>query len=262
MKTEGARHTFVMQYAAIRRAEGRGSEDPGYYQALPYVDTTGRNGHAWRIRARSFDHFVRKIMTPFEGRMRRPLDVLDLGAGNGWMSWRLMQRGHHVIAVDVFTDRLDGLGAIGRYARVDAIAADFDQLPVPDGIFDLVIYNASLHYSPNYLHTLKEARRCLRPDGRIVVLDSPLYRKPEHGERMRSERQSFFERTYGFRSEALGSIEYLDEPELARLARDVGIQWKRSSPWYGWRWAMRPIVARLRGKRPPSRFFVISGRLV
>lgn len=257
-----ARQTFVTQYAAIRSAEGRGSEDPEYYQSLPYIDITGRNDEAWRIRARSFDHFVRKILTPLEGRLRRPLHMLDLGAGNGWMSWRLMQRGHHVMAVDIFTDRLDGLGAIRRYAQLDAIAADFDQLPVPDKSFDLVIYNASLHYSPNYARTLKEARRCVRPDGRIVVLDSPVYRKSEHGERMRSERQSFFERTYGFRSEALGSIEYLDEPALATLARVVGVQWQLSSPWYGWRWAMRPVIARLRGKRPPSRFFVISGRLV
>jgi ubiquinone/menaquinone biosynthesis C-methylase UbiE len=178
------------------------------------------------------------------------------------MSWRLMQRGHRAIAVDIFTDPLDGLGAIHRYAQLDAIAADFDQLPFGDARFDVAIYNASLHYSPNYARTLKEARRCLRPDGRIVVIDSPVYRRPEHGERMRSERQSLFEQTYGFRSEALGSIEYLDEPELATLSRNVGIQWNRSRPWYGWRWAMRPVVARLRGKRPPSRFFVISGRLV
>ena len=262
MKSAAARQTFVTQYAAIRHAEGRGSEDPAYYQALPYVDATGRNGDAWRIRGQSFDHFVRRILTPLERRVRRPLDVLDLGAGNGWMSWRLIQRGHRAIAVDIFTDYLDGLGAIRRYAQLAAIAADFDQLPLPDAAFDLVIYNASLHYSPDYALTLKEARRCLRSDGKIVVLDSPLYRKAEHGERMRSERQALFERTYGFRSEALGSIEYLDEPALTKLAHDVGIEWKRSRPWYGWRWAMRPIVARLRGKRPPSRFFVISGRLL
>ena len=262
MKSSAARLTFVTQYTAIRHAEGRGSEDPAYYQALPYVDTTGRNGDAWRIRARSFDHFVRKILTPLESRVRRPLDVLDLGAGNGWLSWRLMQRGHRAVAVDIFTDRLDGLGAIRRYAQLDVIAADFDQLPVPDASFDLAIFNASLHYSPNYGRTLKEARRCLRPEGQIVIIDSPVYRKAEHGERMRAERQSFFDRTYGFRSEALGSIEYLDEAALKSLARDAGVAWKRSSPWYGWRWAMRPIIARLRGKRPPSRFFVISGRLV
>ena len=262
MNSAAARQTFVTQYAAIRHAEGRGSEDPAYYRALPYLDLTGRNGDAWRIRGQSFDHFVRKVLTPVERRVRRPLDVLDLGAGNGWMSWRLRQRGHRPVAVDFFTDCLDGLGAIRRYTQLAAVAADFDQLPLPDAAFDLAIYNASLHYSRNYALTLKEASRCLRPHGQIVVLDSPLYRKAEHGERMRSERQSLFERTYGFRSEALGSIEYLDEPALTRLAHELGIQWRRSRPWYGWRWAMRPLLARLRGKRPPSRFFVISGRLV
>ena len=135
MNSAVARQKFVTQYAAIRHAEGRGSEDPAYYQALPYLDVTGRNGDAWRIRGQSFDHFVRKILTPLERRVRRPLDVLDLGAGNGWMSSRLMQRGHRAIAVDIFTDCLDGLGAIRRYAQLAAIAADFDQLPLRDAEF-------------------------------------------------------------------------------------------------------------------------------
>lgn len=257
-----ARTTFVQQYATIRHAEGRGASDAAYYRALPYADLSGRNSGQWRIRARSFDHFLRRVLAPFEKNLRRPLDLLDLGAGNAWMSSRLAQRGHHVIAIDIFTDNRDGLGAIRKYSRVNAIAADFAQLPFPAGSFDAAIYNASLHYSPNYLRTLAEALRCLRPSGKIVILDSPVYARAEHGETMRRERQSFFERTYGFRSEALGSIEYLDRATLTRLSRDLGIAWRFRKPAYGWRWAMRPLVAWLSGKRPPSKFFVITGAIV
>jgi SAM-dependent methyltransferase len=259
MMDAALRRTFLEQYAAIRHAEGRGSDDAAYYRALPYRDLSGRNGEQWKIRARSFDHFMRRVIRPMEEKLPRPLEVLDLGAGNGWLSWRLAARGHRVIPLDVFTDDQDGLGAIRKYAHLSAVAADFDRLPFPNAAFDLAIYNASLHYSPDYSRTLQEALRCLRRSGEIVILDSPLYAIAEHGERMRRERQEFFERTYGFRSEALGSIEYLDRPALTRLGNELGIRWKLTRPWYGFRWALRPLAARLRGRRPPSKFFVITG---
>lgn len=254
------RRKFIEQYAHVRRTEGRGSDNADYYRALPYADLSGRNSGQWKIRARTFDHFLRRVMVPMENQLRRPLDLLDLGAGNGWLSWRLAKRGHRIAAIDIFMDDRDGLGAIRKYASLRTVGADFDVLPFESTAFDAIIYNASLHYSSNYSRTLAEARRCLRPHGQIVILDSPLYATAEHGERMRRERQAFFENTYGFRSEALASIEYLDEPALAGLARELNIEWKRSSPWYGWRWALRPVAARLRRRRPPSKFFVITGR--
>ena len=259
---QAMRRTFLEQYAIIRHAEGRGSRHGAFYHALPYADLSGRNSRQWRIRARSFDYFLRHVLAPLEKNLGRPLDLLDLGAGNGWMTRRLAERGHGVVAVDILMDHYDGLGAIRKYARLNAVAADFDQLPFGAKYFDVVIYNASLHYSSDYRRTLTEAVRCLRPSGIIVILDSPVYAKAEHGERMRRERQSRFEQTYGFRSEALGSIEYLDRAMLRRLSRDLQIELRLSKPWYGWRWAMRPMIARLLGRRPPSKFFVISASLL
>ena len=253
-----ARQTFLDQYAAIRRAEGRGSKDPAYYRALPYADLTGRNRDQWRIRARSFDHFLRAILQPLERTLGRPLDLLDLGAGNGWMSNRLAERGHSAIAVDIFLDDDDGLRAAHKYTKLTPVNAEFDRLPFRDSTFDAAIFNSSLHYSSDYLRTLSEARRCLRPGGQLVIIDSPLYDRAEHGEKMRRERQAHFEQTHGFRSEALASIEYLDRPALAHLATELNLEWTLRAPWYGWRWAMRPWRARFQRRRPPSKFFVIS----
>src|SRR3546814_2260458 len=55
------------------------------YLALPYRDTDGTDRGQWRMRARSYDYIVRHLL---EGGR-----VLDLGAGNGWMSYRLAQIG-------------------------------------------------------------------------------------------------------------------------------------------------------------------------
>jgi SAM-dependent methyltransferase len=251
------RRTFLNQYATIRHAEGRGSGDPEYYRALPFRDLSGRNADQWRIRARSYQCFERSILKKATQRLR----ILDLGAGNGWMSHRLAVLGHDSIALDIFTDPLDGLGAIRHYdARVPAVAAEFDRLPFCDAAFDLVIFNSSLHYSADYRRTLLEALRCLRASGHVIIIDSPVYEAAEHGERMKAERQAWFEKSYGFRSDALQSVEYLDEPTLASLSNNLGIRWTRYQPWYGWRWALRPLRAKLKGQRPPSRFVILSGR--
>ena len=58
------------------------------------------------------------------------LDILDIGAGNGWLSNRLAQKGHRPVAVDIFTDGLDGLGAARHYGMsFPLVEAEFDRLP-------------------------------------------------------------------------------------------------------------------------------------
>jgi ubiquinone/menaquinone biosynthesis C-methylase UbiE len=261
------RQKFVEDYLRIRQAEGRGSENPEYYCALPYRDLTGQLAAQWEMRGRTYRHFERRILPAMEAEAERPLDLLDLGAGTGWMSYRLALRGHFPVAVDILMDGRDGLGAsrhfLHRLARpFPCIDAEFDDLPFPDAGFDAVLYNASLHYSSDYRKTLTEAQRCLRPGGRIIVLDSPVYRRPEHGEMMRRERHEQFLAQYGTESDHIRSIEYLDRPAIANLARELGIAWRIHKPWYGLRWHMRPWKARLKGKRPPSRFWILEGRRI
>jgi SAM-dependent methyltransferase len=135
--------------------------------------------------------------------------------------------------------------------------AEFDRLPLSDGAADLVIFNASLHYSTDYAVTLGEALRVLVRGGSVIVLESPLYTKPESGQRMVAERHADFERRFGTRSEALPSREYLTWTEVAGLGRRLGVRFRAVTPWYGWRWAARPWVARFKRRREPSRFAIL-----
>ncbi len=263
MTTPSARLQFLHDYRRIRYAEGRGSDDPEYYRALPFADLSGRNSAMWAMRARTYRCFERRVLARAGRELRRPLDILDLGAGNAWLSYRVSLGGHRPVALDIFNDERDGLRAARHYPKpFSAVEADFSELPFVPSCFDLAVFNASLHYSLDYGRTIESVRRCLRPDGRLVVLDSPVYRKREHGERMAAERHAQFERQYGTRSDALRSIEFLDEPGLAELARVHGIAWTVCKPWYGWRWHLRPLEAWWKRKRPPSRFWILVGRFV
>src|SRR5437763_14639881 len=107
---------FVREYRTVRHAAGWGSRDPAYYRALPYRDLTGCFDEIWRIRARSYATFLANVLAPLERRTPfKSLDVVDLGAGNGWLGYRLTRRGHHVTALDLLDDPLDGLRAIRHY---------------------------------------------------------------------------------------------------------------------------------------------------
>ncbi len=255
---------FAEEYLTIRRDEGRGSTDASYYLALPYEDLSGRLSSQWAMRARTYRYFERKVLPGLERELCGTLNVLDLGAGSGWLSYRLALRGHRPAAVDLLDDELDGLGAAHHYhsalgGEFPAAQAEFDNLPFADTQFDLAIFNASFHYATDYRQTLQEVRRCMRWAGRIIILDTPIYERYEHGERMREERHRQFEDQYGFRSDSVPSMEYLDQAMMRELSKDLNLRWTVYRPWYGWRWHLRPLERRWKGHRPPPRFWILVG---
>jgi SAM-dependent methyltransferase len=252
---------FVNEYETVRKAEGRGANDPACYRALPFEDLSEVRAQDWRIRAASFRVLVKRVVNEMGRQRSRPLLCLDLGAGNGWLSYRLARLGHRVGAVDLLTNRWDGLGAWEMYdAPFTPVQAEFDRLPLAGNQVDLAIFNASFHYSVDYQATLMEAMRVLKAGGRVVILDSPLYTQADSGRQMVRERQQHFTQAYGFPSDALDSENFLTYQRLDELSSQVGIQWQFIQPFYGWRWALRPWIARLRGLRQPARFCLLGGR--
>jgi ubiquinone/menaquinone biosynthesis C-methylase UbiE len=256
---EATVNRFLQDYTAIRRAEGRGSDGPDYYRQLPQPFPDDPLAWQWAMRAATWSHVVRRVLPE----LGPGLQVLDLGAGAGWLSNRMSLLGHVPMAIDLSVDDLDGLGAARHFdANWFRVRAEFDHLPLADAQVDLVVFNASFHYSTNYATTLGEARRILRPGGHVLVLDSPVYRHDASGKQMVAERHADFERRFGTRSDTVPAVEYLTESMLTDLSRDLGISWSRSIANYGWRWRMRPLKARLRGKREPSRFITLLGSFV
>lgn len=254
---------FVQEYETVRQGEGRGSDDPAYYRALPFADLSGQMTADWRIRAQSFSTLLEKVLMPLEIAQGSSLKILDLGAGNGWLSHQLARRGHDLAAVDLTINRCDGLGARRMY-DIDflPIQAEFDRLPLSDDQADLVIFNASLHYATDYVTTLHEAWRVATLGGLVAVVDTAVYHNPTSGEQMVRERERLFRQKYGFPSNALPSQNYLTYDRLTTLARQLGVDWQLIWPIPAWRWTVRRLRARLRGQREPAQFPLILGQKV
>ncbi len=251
---------FIADYEAVRRAEGRGSTSADYYRDLPFRDWSGRRQADWRIRARSFDALTKNVLTSLQVPLGRALKVIDLGAGNGWLSNRLSAQGDRVIAVDLLVNDQDGLGAWKFYEHsFTPVQAEFNHLPIIDCFADAVIFNASLHYSEDYAETLKEALRVLAPKGQIVIVDSPVYHHGDSGAQMVREREEQFKAEYGFASDNLRSENYLTYSRLQELAHELNLTWRFVTPFYGLRWMLRPLMAKITHRREPARFHLVTG---
>jgi len=253
---------FREAYAAHRAAEGRGSGGEAEALALPRL-RAGPQRRQWAVRARTFERFLEAVVAVRALEVSpRPLRVLDLGAGNGWLCYRLARLGHRCVAIDIRDDDVDGLRAADLYrahlpAMFGRIAASFEALPIAACVFDVAVFNAALHYALDLRRALEEAARVVVAGGRIAVLDSPFYRKAEDGEAMVREKKAGAHLRFGEHADVLTAppfIEYLTVERLEEASSGLGLRWRCHRVRYPLAYELRPLIARLRRRRPPSRF--------
>lgn len=252
---------FIRDYERIRESEGRGSESEDFYLGLPYRDSSGRHRGQWRMRACSYDYIVRHLLD----RTDRGSRILDLGAGNCWMSFRLALAGYQPCAVDLLTNDHDGLGAARHYrTRLPKLfprfQAEICRLPFADEQFDAAVFNASFHYTEDYEASLRETMRCVRTGGMVIISDTPWYAREESGRQMLAERRAAFLKIHGMAADSIATLGYLTDERMRKTEDTLSIDWDVHRPWYGLTWVMRPLVAKLRGRREPSKFRLYAAR--
>lgn len=243
---------FGQQYRLVREREGYRRGSPDFYRRLPSVPPDDPHATEWRIRRESFAHLEDEALAG-----RDELRILDLGAGSGWVSNRLASRGHRAVAVDLFDDEVDGLGAARHYTtEFVAVQADFEALPFMPGQFDVVVFNGSLHYARNVVSALDHARRMLAADGRLVVMDSPLFHRERDGQAMLDDKHRRFRSDYKLRAIVQPGVGYLTFAALAAVAE----RWNADARFTPTRgpiaWRVRRHLSRVRLRRAPAAFGV------
>lgn len=173
---------YGANYSQARSQDGFQPMTPSQARTLPFGHPPGYPALYWQTRRQTFRALMRLLRC--EG--PRPTDgpVADLGAGVGWLSYRLSIAGYRVVAVDVSLDGAFGLGAAapflgdGSFARLQG---SLEWPPLLAKSHRLIILNASLHYAADLAGTLARIGECLSPHGRFVIMDTPIARAPRPG---------------------------------------------------------------------------------
>jgi SAM-dependent methyltransferase len=101
---------------------------------------------------------------PIEGRR-----VLDLGCGKGRFAAHLTEAGAEVVGLDV------SKGMLGKAGGLDRVRGSAKRLPFADRSFDGVIAIEVIEHVGAVGPVLAEARRVLRPGGRLAIVDKNLW---------------------------------------------------------------------------------------
>lgn len=103
-----------------------------------------------------------------------PLDIADLGAGEGTFTQLLARRARRVIAVDN-SEKMVAFGselvARNGLTNIEYRHGDLESLPIDGASVDVAFLSQSLHHALHPQRAVDQAHRILRPGGRIVILD-------------------------------------------------------------------------------------------
>lgn len=207
---------------------------------LPYW-TKGKAKAFWEPKARSLELLL-QVLGPPAGRI-----VFDAGAGTGWLSHRLAERGFRCFATDASDDARIGLGAAVAFDRMghgfERAIASLARWPIRDGSVDVAVCNASLHYVEDVGTALGEARRTLRPGGRLFVLNSPVHRDDRSARRASEVFQESM-RALGAKGVLVDHHRHFVAQELERHLQVHFAEVRRLEPAYGARFR---VVRALKG---------------
>lgn len=138
-------------------------------------DKAIRLGHPSYVWRQGQDRRLRLIRqhVPLDGRR-----ILDVGCGLGMYVRQLRRFSDEVYGVDVDPDKIAAASATLPNLQV----APAEALPFPDGYFDVVLLHEVLEHVADDRQAVREAYRCLRPGGRIVIFaPNRLYFFETHG---------------------------------------------------------------------------------
>lgn len=133
-----------------------------------FDELAGRFGRNY-VPGRSWEGLAEVLL-----RLLPPLVIADLGAGEGTIALLLAQRAERVIAVDSSPKMVEygtGVARSNGVKNLEYRLGDLEELPIKSGKVDLALLHQSLHHAMHPQKAIEEARRILRPGGRIVILD-------------------------------------------------------------------------------------------
>jgi SAM-dependent methyltransferase len=100
-------------------------------------------------------------------------DIVDVGCGGGALVRALAERGARPFGLEISAEQLAPALAHDEENRARYVVGRAQELPFAERSFDAVVFMRALHHVPaaDLPQALTEARRVLRPDGLVYVVE-------------------------------------------------------------------------------------------
>lgn len=164
-------HDFEKAYILARRQEQRLYTDEEV-RRLPHIGDTHVHASEWRQRGKSAAKLVRYLSAK-----KRPLRILEIGCGNGWLSFQLAGiRQSYVVAQDInFTEIQQAARVFNGRKRIRFMYGDAFTNIHDDQLFDVIVFAASIQYFSSLFRIIAFALDHLREAGEIHIIDTNFY---------------------------------------------------------------------------------------
>lgn len=141
---------------------------------LPEVDEGHIHRKEWQIRKAS----CKKLVHYLEHK-RRSLKILEVGCGNGWLSYQLSQmRYANVIGLDINLPELQQAERVfAAIPNLNFVYGDLDSLELEK--FDIVVFAASIQYFQSFSSIIETVLERLNEKGEVHIIDSHFYFETE-----------------------------------------------------------------------------------
>lgn len=168
---------FEQQYLALREKEQRVYTDAQVMQ-LPLINTDHPHYAEWQIRRHSSEKLIKQLR-----KINRPLRILEVGCGNGWLSNKLAAIPNaNVTGFDINSAELQQARRVFHQQKnLQFVSEDPVRRPrlTDTDTYDIIIFAASIQYFPSLHSIISDSLQHLAPLGSIHIIDSHFYKPDE-----------------------------------------------------------------------------------
>lgn len=166
--------SFAKLYLALRDKEQRVYSNEELAM-LPDIPPTHMHYREWRIRKSSCEQFKAYLAAK-----KKPLRILEVGCGNGWLSRRLAAIPQaEVTALDINLVELEQGAAVFSDDKLRFVYGDLREGVLAGSRFDIIFFAASIAYFPSLEEIVRIALEHLSPAGEVHIIDTFFYTAQE-----------------------------------------------------------------------------------
>lgn len=181
---------FEQVYIDLRSIEKRMYTDEEVLW-LPEINEDHVHRNEWKIRKASCERITKHLLNK-----KKSLKILEVGCGNGWLSYHLSQiPNSRVTGLDInFPELQQAERVFATTPNLNFIHGDLNVLDYES--FDVIVFAASIQYFPSFENVITASLERLTREGEIHIIDSHFYYQTEVDDARERSREYFNSRGF------------------------------------------------------------------